>query len=117
LGFVEVLGLAVGLAVGFGAAFGLAVGLGVGLGVGFGVGGGATTIVPGETLDKVTVLAPAPEPLVAVKLYPCDPTESLRLTVKVTPPSQFDPDAVIGIAPTPAMSTTTLDGAQLPVST
>jgi hypothetical protein len=109
IGFVD-LGLAVGLAVGFGAAFGLAVGLGVGLG--FGVGAGTTTTVPGETLERVTVLAPLPDPLVAEKLYAYVPTARLRLTRKMTPAFQLDPDAVIGMGPTPEMTTTTFEAAQ-----
>jgi hypothetical protein len=107
---VDDVGLAVGLGVGFGA--GLGFGLGVGAGVGFGVAGTVTTIVPGETLERVTVLAPPPVPLVAEKLYPYVPAASLRPTVKVTPAFQFDPEAVIGTDPIPAIVTTTLDGAQ-----
>jgi hypothetical protein len=101
-----------GLAVGFGVGFGLAVGFGVGLGV----AGGVTTIVPGETLDSVTVFAPLPDPLVAEKLNVCEPAASLRFTVNVTPVFQLVPEAVMGSAPTPEMSTTTLDAAQPAVS-
>jgi hypothetical protein len=118
LGLVELRGLAV--AFGFGFAVGFAVGLGVGfavgLGVGFGVAAGLTTIVPGETLERVTVLAPPPEPLVAVKVYVWVPAASFLLTRKVAPDCQFEPDAVIGIGPTPEIVTTTDDGAQPPVS-
>jgi hypothetical protein len=56
------------LAVGFGV--GLGVGWGVGFGVGGGVGGGVgalTLTVDGLTLVSVADLAPAPDPLVAVK--------------------------------------------------
>ena len=105
-----------GLAVGFGVGFGLAVGFGVGFGVGLGVAGGVTTIVPGETLDSVTVFAPLPDPLVAEKLNVCEPAASLRFTVNVTPVFQLVPEAVMGSAPTPEMSTTTLDAAQPAVS-
>ena len=59
LGFDVAAGLGVGLGVGFGVGFG--VGLGVGFGVGLGVAGGATVMLPGETLDRVTVLRPPPD--------------------------------------------------------
>jgi len=83
-------GLGVGLAVGFGVGFGVAcgVGFGVGLGVGSGVGGGVgalTLIVDGLTTVSVADLAPAPDPLVAVKRYAQVPTGSRRLVEKVTP--------------------------------
>ena len=61
-------GLAVGLGVGLGVGWG--VGFGVGLGVGGGVGGGVgalTLTVDGLTFVRVADLAPAPDPLVAVK--------------------------------------------------
>ena len=83
-------GLGVGLAVGFGVGFGVAwgVGFGVGLGVGGGVGGGVgalTLTVDGFTTVRVADLAPAPDPLVAVKRYAQVPAGSRRLVEKVTP--------------------------------
>jgi hypothetical protein len=83
-------GLGVGLAVGFGVGFGVGwgVGFGVGLGVGGGVGGGVgalTLTVDGTTLVRVADLAPAPDPLVAVKRYAQVPAGSRRLVEKVTP--------------------------------
>jgi hypothetical protein len=79
-------GLGVGLAVGF--AVGWGVGFGVGLGVGAGVGDGVgalTLIVDGLTVVRVADLAPAPDPLVAVKRYAQVPAGSRRLVEKVTP--------------------------------
>jgi hypothetical protein len=83
-------GLGVGLAVGFGVGFGVGaeVGFGVGLGVGGGVGGGVgalTLTVDGLTVVRVADLAPAPDPLVAVKRYAQVPAGSRRVVENVTP--------------------------------
>ncbi|HEY3073442.1 MAG TPA: hypothetical protein VGJ46_11575 [Candidatus Limnocylindrales bacterium] len=101
-------------ATGFG--WGVGVGRGVGVGVGRGVAGGAgavTEIARGLTLVSVTVRAPFPEPLDAMKLYECTPAGSVSVALNVAPAwKSAPPGGAIASVPAPLTLTVTLVGAQ-----
>jgi hypothetical protein len=98
--------------VGFAVARGLVVGFGVGLGVGFGFGFGALiTTRLGDTALRMTLRAPAPEPLAALNRYAQRPAGNLRVTEYVTPPSYDVPDALMAYRPRPTTTSSTRVGA------
>lgn len=114
-GFAVGFGVRVGFGVGLGVAVGLGVGVGVGFGVGVGVGTGAVITI-GAGLVSATVLTPGPKPDVAVAANGHDPTGSVRAATYVMPLLNPPLVGVIGIVPTPGMTTATVDGSQPRVS-
>jgi hypothetical protein len=97
--------------VGFGVGFG--VGLGVGCGVGLGVG---ATITTGVGATAVRAVERLPLPFVAAKLYVHEPAGRDILTEYVTPAWNVVPAPVIAKRPSPAITTSTFDGLQPPLS-